>query len=113
MASRYEEIVINHCPRLTEAQWCAICDIYNAHLFSIADGPNTILEELQEADVEDGLGAKWDVDIPQLCRELEKSGTAGRIAALEMAQRFWLTFRMNRDPTYADHLASIGAALKE
>ena len=113
IASRYEEILKQHCPTLTERQWCAICDVCRGWgEMALDDGSRTILHELEDGDELNGLGEKWSVSIPELRDELKATGAAGLIAAIEIGHRFWLTSSDCEGLSYADRLLLVGARIR-
>ena len=91
IATCYQEIVKHHCPVLSEAQWCAICDVCKKHQPSPTDSPRIILHLLADEDEFNDLGKKWSVSVPDLHEAIKANGIAGMVAAFEVGQQFWLT----------------------
>ena len=113
VAARYTEILRRHCPALSEAQWNTIFDVFNGHFHSAADDSRSVLLLLEDGDEFEGLGNKWQVDIPDLCRELKAAGAAGMFAVTEVAQQFWLSHKSDGPVTdIAKFVRSKGARIR-
>lgn len=88
--ARYLEVMREHRPDFSRAEWCAICDALNGTIFDdlwVRRAGKLIAIELE--DSRGGLGEKWGVDIPALCAKLMALPTAESLAVLHVVTVFW------------------------
>lgn len=86
VCARYLAIVADSQPRWSQAQWSAVCDALNGCWL----GDDLSLRYLwaEVADTQ-GLGDKWGIDQDALVRELREMPMAGKVAVVELVERFW------------------------
>ncbi len=86
VCDRYLAIVADSQPRWSQAQWSAVCDALNGCWLRDGDSLRFLWAEV--ADTE-GLGQKWGIDQDELVRELREMPMAGKVAVVELVERFW------------------------
>lgn len=117
VAMRYRALLDDATPTLTEAQWCAICDVLNG-TWLICDDIDGRGDPVQGAWAsvadaeEDGMGEKWNVDVSALAAALRDLPYAGQAAVCEVVRRFWKHPGLNDLPT-VDLLKACGARLAD
>jgi hypothetical protein len=109
MLIRYDAIRVEECPALTEAEWCALCDVLNG-TYVAAEHTDTDPARFLWAELADApeMAEKWHIDHPALVARLRTFSLAERIAVLEVAARFWRSPRLN-EASNAELLAEAGA----
>jgi len=86
---RYLQIIRDHQPDLSRAEWMAIFDVMNGTLIDniwLSKGGRLIAMELEDSI---GLGEKWGADIPALCAKLVALNTAESVAVVHATEVFW------------------------
>lgn len=90
VGDRYAEICRRERPALTLDEWCAVCDALNGvWSFQMGDGAANLPSLPLEIHDAPGLADKWEVDVPRICGILAALSFAGRIAVIDMVERFW------------------------
>jgi hypothetical protein len=117
VAMRYRALLDDAMPTLTQAQWCAICDVLNGTWLICEDiegrGDPVRSVWVSVADsAEDGTGEKWNVDVPALAATLRDMPYASQAAVCEVVRRFWKHPGLN-DLATVDLLRQCGARLVE
>jgi hypothetical protein len=84
----YRDVVREHMPALTRAEWCAVMDATNG-LFATNDAGAT--RRFVWAEIEDceGLGEKWEVNQTALARQVRRMSTVELVALIEASRVFW------------------------
>lgn len=75
----------------TPAEWSYMADSLNGSLVT-ADFrclPVALVAGIEDSDLYDGLGAKWDVDVKALCGKIEKLTAAQVDAVFTRVEEFW------------------------
>ena len=112
LIERYRIIVADNTPELSEQEWLAICDANNGcgiWLTAGGDVDNATYVWANIADAED-FSEKWGVDNAALAGKLRDLPIAGRIAAWDVAARFWATDAAEGE-SYRSMLERCGAKL--
>lgn len=92
VAERYAYVIERDCPKMTEAEWCAVCDALNGYWMDIGDlgvGVRMAWAEIEDADRLNGLGEKWGVDAHAIAMRLRDSTAGQQVAVAEVVQKFW------------------------
>jgi hypothetical protein len=84
---RYDRIIDDVMPTLSEAEWCALCDANNGTVLD--DHPQTVCYLWANVADFDGLGEKWGVDQAALVDKLRILPYAALCALAEVIADFW------------------------
>lgn len=100
IGDRYAEICRRERPELTLDEWCAVCDALNGvWSFQLGDdGAANLPALMPEIHDAPGLSEKWEVDVPRICAILNGLSFAGRIAVIDLVERFWARSEDRRAP---------------
>jgi hypothetical protein len=89
LASRYAGLLAGQRPNLTLDEWCAVAEdnngIWTLSLADSFDGVGRVPLQF----VEQSTAAKWQVDAAAINRVLADLSPAGRLAVVEVVERFW------------------------
>jgi hypothetical protein len=98
LVERYNRITADSIPEFTESEWCCICDCLNGCGIWVSTGgpdqaPMMWAEIMDSAG--DGIGEKWGVSPVELGKRLRTLPLVSRIAAWDVAARFWASPKLN------------------
>ena len=105
LAARHAMMRADVTPRLSVAEWSAICDALNGSYLLDADTAQHAWASV--ADTE-GLGEKWSIDQESLVAKLRALPASARVAVAEVVEAFWAQAPESDDGT-PDALATAGA----
>lgn len=75
----------------TPSEWCYMADSLNGTIVTAEFRcvPSALVASIEDSDLYDGLGAKWDVDVKELCSKVEKLTAAQVDATFTRIEAFW------------------------
>jgi hypothetical protein len=76
-------------PDLSEAEWNACRDALNGVWLKDAEHLSLIWAEIQDADDDDNLGTKWQIDAKALAARVRKMPYAQIVALVEDVEAWW------------------------
>jgi hypothetical protein len=114
LVERYNRITADSIPEFTENEWCLIADCLNG--CGVWVGANSGIDQAPMLWAEimdsagDGIGEKWGVSPVELGKRLRTLPLVSRIAAWDVAARFWASPKLN-DISTRDLLVESGARI--
>jgi hypothetical protein len=94
IVGRYQAVIAEGMPELTEREWLAIMDANNGTVFPGPD-ESTEIDPARYAwmnvqdSVEDGLNEKWQIDCLDLARKMKSMTYVEQCGVMEVIGRFW------------------------
>ncbi len=75
----------------TPAEWSYMADSLNGTMVTLEFrcSPGALIAGVEDSDIYDGLGAKWEVDVKALCGKIEKLTGAQVDAVFTRIETFW------------------------
>lgn len=75
----------------TQEEWSLMADSLNGTIVTVEFRciPGALIANIEDSDIYDGLGAKWGVDVKDLCSKIEKLTAAQVDAVFTRIEEFW------------------------
>ncbi len=75
----------------TPAEWCYMADSLNGTIVTVEFRclQGALIASVEDSDLYDGLGAKWDVDVKALCDKVSNLTAAQVDAVFSRVEAFW------------------------
>lgn len=75
----------------TQAEWCYMADSLNGTIITVdfRSVPATIITNVEDSDLYEGLGAKRGVNVKNLCAKIENLTAAQADAVFTRIENFW------------------------
>lgn len=83
----------------TPSEWCYMADSLNGTIVTAEFRcvPSALVASIEDSDLYDGLGAKWDVDVKALCDKVSNLTAAQVDAVFARVEAFWNSDDEERD----------------
>jgi len=74
----------------SRGEWCALADVSNGTIYSPDVSPALqLVAQIEDADVLEGLGTKWEIDAQALAEKLRKISDVRAWAIVFAVRRYW------------------------